>query len=456
MIVLSIPYLNDKFVRQTVKKYPHYWKEFRLDYSKDFKSFPIDLINEQTIITVRSLEEGGIHRFDLAEKIDYFKQIIDQTNCLCDLEIYHAEKIELSIPKGNLILSYHDHSLKIDFKQLASVISLSNSLQAKFVKIALNIANYSDFIRLSKLISKSNKPVIFAGMGKLGKISRSLHKHLNADSTFIGLSQNPTAEGQLTPIEVELYHLHSITKQTQVGGIIGGEQIEHSLGLKFYNEIFLKNKLDAIYLPFLINKINDFWNWIKSAKINFYGFSVTMPYKKQIGEKLKHDIINLFLPKTNEMFNTDLHAFQQSIEILKIKKNDSILIMGSGATAETALKAFNNFDNILIYSRNKYTGINLAKKYKRNFVEAQFLIKKKFDILINCTSLGYKNENILDLLQLTFPSKVIELPYIQKNTLLINKCIENEIDHIDGKKFWKLQAKVQQQKFLSAISDLEE
>ena len=49
------------------------------------------------------------------------------------------------------------------------------------------------------------------------------------------------------------------------------------------------------------------------------------------------------------------------------------------------------------------------------------------------------------------PTKVVDLPYTQKNTLLINRCIENKMDYIDGKYFWKLQAKIQQQKFIAAI-----
>ena len=123
-------------------------------------------------------------------------------------------------------------------------------------------------MELSQIISNSNKPVIFAGMGKLGKISRILFRHLGADSTFIGLVENPTAEGQLTAEEAEFFKLNSITQKTQIGGIIGGDQVEHSLGIKYYNDLFTKEKLDALYLPFVTDEIDDLWNWINKANIN--------------------------------------------------------------------------------------------------------------------------------------------------------------------------------------------
>ena len=452
MIILSIPYINNDYVIQEAKEYPNYWKEFRLDYSKNLQPFPLEIINEKTILTIRSEKEGGKHKIDINDKISFYKKIISGRNCLCDLEIDDVtDQNILHIPKNNLILSYHDFSENIDFTKLREIINKSNLLPSKFLKIAVNIQKYSDLIRLSQIISESNKPVIFAGMGKLGKISRILFKHLGAEATFIGLPDNPTAEGQLTPEESDLFRLQSISNKTQIGGIIGGKQVIHSLGIKYYNDLFTKEKLDAGYLPFVTDDIDDLWNWLNKADIMFYGFSITMPFKKMIGSKKQLSAVNLFLPKTDEMLNTDLTAFQKSIEILKIKKEESILIIGSGATAEIALTVFQTFDNITISSRNEISGKELAEENNREFIQLQFIENCKYDLIINCTPIGTKNEDLIKLFNLKLPKKVIELAYTQKSTLLITRCIENEINYIDGKNFWRLQAKVQQQKFITAI-----
>jgi len=451
MIILSIPYINNDYVIQKEGEYPNYWKEFRLDYSKDFQSFPQNIINEKTILTIRSIKKGGKYEIEITEKIEYYKKIISDKNCLCDLEINRVTDQDISsIPRSNLILSYHNFSEIIDFTKLKEIVKRSNSLPSKFLKIAVNIHKYSDLIKLSQIISESKKPVIFAGMGKLGKISRILFRHLGADATFIGLTGNPTADGQLTLEETDFFSLNSISKKTQIGGIIGGEQVIYSLGIKYYNDLFIKEKLDAVYLPFATDDIHDLWNWINNTDIDFYGFSITMPFKKILGAKKQLSAMNLFLPKTNEMLNTDLIAFQETVEILKIKKADSILIIGSGATAEIALKAFQIFDNITISARNEIFGKKLAKENNREFIQLKSLTNRKYDLIINCTPIGTKIEDLIKMFNLELPQKVIELPYIQKNTLLINRCIENEIDHIDGKRFWILQAKIQQQKFIMA------
>ena len=457
MIVLSIPYISDDFVIQKAEEYPNYWKEFRLDYSNDYQTFPQKIINEKTILTIRSEKEGGKNKIDIADKIDFYKKIISDKNCLCDIEINEVTDQDiLDIPRSNLILSYHDFAEDIDFTKLDEIIRKSNTLPSRFLKIAVNISKYSDLMELSQLISDSNKPVIFAGMGKLGKISRILFRHLSADATFIGIPNNLTAKGQLTPEEAKFFNLNSITQKTQVGGIIGASQVENSLGISYYNALFTKEKLDAVYLPFVTDDIDDMWNWINKADITFFGFSITMPYKKIIGAKKQLSAVNLFLPKTKEMLNTDLTAFKQSIEILKIKKEESILIMGSGAAAEIALKAFQTFDNITISARNEISGKKLAEENNRKFKQLELLKDCKYDLIINCTPLGTINEDIINLFKLKLPGRVIELPYKQKSTLLITRCIENEIDHIDGKKFWILQAEVQQQKFIITLSDFRE
>jgi len=153
MIILSFPYLNNDFIIQTAKKYPNYWKEFRLDYSKDFQLIPSEIIDEKAILTIRSKNEGGKHKVDIPEKIKFYKEMISKTNCLCDLEINEIKDNNFSsIPQNNLILSYHDFADKIDFIKLEEIVTRSNSLASKFLKIAINISKYSDLIKISELI----------------------------------------------------------------------------------------------------------------------------------------------------------------------------------------------------------------------------------------------------------------------------------------------------------------
>ncbi|HHE39290.1 MAG TPA: type I 3-dehydroquinate dehydratase, partial [Candidatus Cloacimonetes bacterium] len=279
MIILSIPFLNKQFVQKTVEKYRNKFEllEFRLDYNKNFTEFPDNLIDKKAIITIRDISEGGKSEILFSEKIEYYKKVIANHNCLVDLEINRYQKT--SINPDDLILSYHNFSDTLRIEKLKEIINYSNSIPSKFLKIAVNIDKYSELFEISYLISKSNKPVIFAGMGKLGKISRLLFQQFGAVGTFVGLDFFPTANGQLTIKEVEKYYLQKISKSTKIGGIVGGKQVEKSLGIFFYNDYFRKNKIDAVYLPFVVEDLNDFWKWMEKSRIDFYGFSITMPFK---------------------------------------------------------------------------------------------------------------------------------------------------------------------------------
>ncbi|MCF7858346.1 MAG: type I 3-dehydroquinate dehydratase [Candidatus Cloacimonetes bacterium] len=456
MIIISIPYINNNFVFQQAKKQDDYWQEFRLDYSQKFRNFPTELLNDRTIITLRNKKEDGNDRFNLKEKLDFYLKLTSEKGCFCDIEIDEVSKHNIStIDKSHLIISYHDHSATLDYDKIKKIIIKSCSIQAKYLKIALPISKYSDFNRISQLINLANKPVIFAGLGDNGKLGRILYKHLGAAGTFIGILGHFTSKQQLTSDESELFRLDSITTNTQILGIIGGEQVKKSIGINYYNQLFSEKHKNAIYLPFVTNDLDDFLNWIESSNLIFYGFSITMPFKDKFLSNEIKQTINLYLPVSKEFYNSDLTAFKAAKKELNIKNNESVLILGSGATAKTALIAFGASKNVFVSSRNELNGTRLANKNKAEFISIESLNDRKFKILINCTPLGSKNEDLLEIIKIGLPDKVIELTYRQKNTLLINHCIENDIKYIDGKRFWFLQAIFQEKKILESIDSKE-
>ena len=455
MIILSIPiYQNSSDLADSALAD---WRELRLDYLEEPNQFPLSRIEKDQIITIRDQREGGINFCPLAAKFTYYQRAIASKNCLVDLEF---KNYTASIPAANLILSYHDFSENFDLPKLQNLILKSNQLSAKYLKIAVNIQSYSQFTILAKLIKQANKPVILVGMGKLGKLSRLLYKHLGSVGTYIGLAAKPTASGQLSLEEAEIFALATIEKTTQLGGLIGGKQVYHSLGMKYYNKIFQEKSIDACYLPWMVEDFADFWQWLTIEKKMFYGFSITMPHKAEISTQLgiqaKFKARNLYLPTSDQLHNTDALAFIKATQYLKIKQTDIILIVGSGNTAETALATFSHYPNLLISARNKTQANLLAQKYGGDF-RALDQLPKQIDLIINCTSLGMQQEDFLketgleNLFFSSSPIKVIDLPYSQKITSLITLCQENHIPFVDGKLFWQWQAEKQLQLFVQVI-----
>ena len=463
MIILSIPFINENFVKEQFGKYRTKFDflEFRLDYHQDYRSFPVELLQPNTIVTMKKNSD-----------LKFLRKLVEKYDCFIDLEIenFISESPSKSkIKSDNLILSFHDFNEKTNFEKMKNIIRISNYIPARFLKIAVNISAFSDFLKIPALIEKSNKPVVFVGMGNLGKISRILYRQLGSVGTFIGIANHLTAEGQISEIEAEMYRLDKIGDETKIGGIIGGEQVTKSLGLTFYNDYFRENNLNAVYLPFVVTKLDDFLYWIRKSKFRFYGFSVTMPHKKKIGnekrKKRKEEddfsnegenefpVYNLFLPEKNEFFNTELIAFQKAIKFLKIKINEKILIFGSGGSAETALFAFQKFPLVYLSSRNENMGRKLSEKFWRNFISQRKPNSKKFDIIINCTPLGMNNEDFLRITNLSLSTKIIDLPYGEEKTPLIKECETQKALFVDGRMFWKWQAEMQLKIFEEEIEN---
>jgi len=445
MIILSIPFQKGLAVPEHYKG----WREYRLDYNPNPDSFEEKLINEQTIITIRDPQEGGINPFPLQKKIELYINYIKQANCLVDLELENHEVGE-QIPSQNLILSWHCFTDEWTSEILKQKIEKAISLKPRFLKIALNISHYSQFNQISEILRSYDYPIIFVGMGLLGKQSRILFNQLNSKATYIGLESNSTASGQLNLAEAELYNLFSQNSDTKIGGLIGSEQVYHSLGLKFYNQHFKQNNLNAVYLPLPVSDLADFLKWQKTVENKTFGFSITMPFKTEIANLVEADErnINLYLPSENSSYNSDKIALQKSLDYLQVGTDDKILVYGSGATAEMVLQVLDSHSNVFLKSRNSDKVKKLTAIY--NLPEAGE--DKQFDLIINCTPIGMKGEDFLKETGLKPIHSFIDLPYSRQKTTIIELCLKNKIEFVDGQMFWQWQSEKQLAEFIKVLA----
>jgi 3-dehydroquinate dehydratase type I len=455
MIIRSIPFLNRTFVQEHGQSEPGWWREFRLDYSPEPLKFPFELVDEHTILTLRDPAEGGMHRITFDAKMRLYLHAIQQSNCLVDCELMQYP--DDMLPADNLILSYHESDTTVNFKKLEYVIFLSNKLQAKYLKLALPITHYADLIKLPYFVAQSNKPTLVVGMGPLGKVARLLFPFLRSVGTYVGLPGHETAHGQLTTSEARHFHLQSYSTHTAIGGIIGGAQVAHSLGIPHYNALFARDKLDAIYAPFPVSDFNDFLYWLRWMESYhcIYGFSCTMPYKHRLAyvSATPSRVANLLIVPQNRTYNTDSDAFSQAFSALDAGEDETILVYGSGGVAETALLSCRHFMHIYISARNPLRLNSLCQNYHCTPLTQQELAHRQFDILINCTPVGIQDENLLTLLHIHHPKKIIDVPYTEKATPLVRWARSNGVPVVDGQTFWRWQAQRQEELFLEVLHE---
>lgn len=450
MIVLSLPYLpNLKLKKSYAKITTHI--EYRLDYHSDPFSLPGKYIGENSILTLRSVKEGGRYLFSNQQKLNFYADCIKKYNCLVDWELVSYERS--SINPQNLIISYHhDQKYKLDFDALIKKLSV---IKAKFCKLVLPIDSWDDFSSVYALLKKINKTVLFCGTGRYGKLSRVLFPHLGAVGTYIGDDEYKTHPDQLTISEAELYRLKSISDKTQLGGIIGGKQVQHSLGLDFFNRFFDENHIDARYLPFHLNRFEQIFEMLSARPFisKFFGFSVTMPFKQQLADRFNSEIpLNTYIPKDNLTENTDIDGFEKALAYLDVSDVDRILIVGSGATAISALVACKGLHTFLT-ARNYQKAVEIANDHQVEFIEPEKVKNHVFEIVINCTPIGMQREGFIELTGIRNFAKFIDLPYTCGDTPVISYCKTNQLPYVDGKLFWQWQATAQLDCFLSAMPE---
>ena len=189
-----------------------------------------------------------------------------------------------------------------------------------------------------------------------------------------------------------------------------GNPIEHSLSPQIHEYWMKKNNLNAFYKKQKLSSddLPDYILKIKNKEID--GINVTVPFKKEIIVYLdelsaaaeKTQSVNTICLNNEKVIghNTDINGFKFAIKDTKYDAtNKKVFILGAGGVVSSIILALidMNVSNIIVTNRTKSKADNLKNLFKNvNIVEWGDI--PDFDMIINATSLGLKNEEInLDL-----------------------------------------------------------
>ena len=191
--------------------------------------------------------------------------------------------------------------------------------------------------------------------------------------------------------------------------LVIGNPIDHSLSPKLHNYWIRKYKIDAVYEKKLLNnsKIEDLIFNIREEKI--HGINITVPFKKRVIpflDKLSEEAeisqsVNTIYKKDNKIIgeNTDIEGFKLSLEKTEQKiKNKKALILGAGGVVPSIIIALKKMQIKKIYLSNR-TELK-AIELKKNFPEIEIIKWGEtldFDIIINATSIGLKEEDEINI-----------------------------------------------------------
>ncbi len=191
--------------------------------------------------------------------------------------------------------------------------------------------------------------------------------------------------------------------------LVIGNPIEHSLSPRLHSFWIKLNNLNAVYEKKKINE-NELANLIiEVKKKNIHGVNVTVPFKKAVIpyldqltlESKRTQSVNTIYLENNQLIghNTDIEGFEKSIQNLNLKMtNKKVFVLGAGGVVPSIIFALNKMkvSEVTISNRTKSKTENLRDIFK-NIKIVEWGEIPKFDIIINATSVGLKNDDKIDL-----------------------------------------------------------
>jgi 3-dehydroquinate dehydratase/shikimate dehydrogenase len=284
------------------------------------------------------------------------------------------------MPGADVIASFHDFNATPD--NLPNLVSRVCDAPGQIAKIATMVRSWDDNRRLLDLFSRKwPKPLIVAGMGELGQITRIVGPARGSFLTYAGLSANASAPGQLTIREMtDVYRFRRAKSTTKLIGIVG-EPLGHSLSPNIHNRAFAATNLDFLFVKLPTHDVREFFE--NAGAIGIQGFCVTIPHKTAVipfldeltPEARRVGAVNTVSSVDGEWIgdNTDVHGVRVALASAGFDPTGrTVVILGAGGAAKAAVAAVDGARKVEVLSR-------------REIPEAA---NHPCDLLINATPVG--------------------------------------------------------------------
>jgi shikimate dehydrogenase len=239
-------------------------------------------------------------------------------------------------------------------------------------------------------------------------------------------------------------------------GLIGNP-VEHSLSVHMHNRAFAKTKIDASYLPILVDKkkLKQAISGLKSIGIS--GFNVTVPFKSECMKYLDEidplakaiEAVNTVVSRRGRFigYNTDCPGFLKSLsmDLGFNPQGKNIFLLGAGGAsraiafglAKSSAKKIIIHD--VVFSKAKY----LAGAISKNFpgievvytsIKGMPIFLKDCQLLVNCTPIGMKANDPLPIKAniLHDSLKVYDIVYAPTPTRLVEYASSKSIKSTNG------------------------
>jgi 3-dehydroquinate dehydratase/shikimate dehydrogenase len=383
--------------------------EFRLDYLPApeqgiavIRKFLAGHPDCCVLATCRRHQNHGKFNGSVEDQIRILDAALDAGARAVDIEIESAEnagaRLEALRGKGMLLLSYHNYdgtpSPEVVLRRMLRIPADGY----KLVTTARKPSDNSRILGLTK--SHQRTPLIVLAMGETGFPTRVLSPAWGGMFTYAAPNAaEGTASGQVSArVLRHLYRAEKFSRSAKIYGVIA-DPVRHSISPAVHNRAFQAHRIDAVYLPFLVQpaQLKDFF--ILAESLPVAGFSVTIPHKQKIIRYLdvidplarRIGAVNTVWKKAGKWRggNTDADAVTVPLaRKLRLSKS-SVLVVGNGGAARSAAYALiGSGAKVSIVGRNPDRVRSLSRACGAESLLREQLNGRKFDALVHATPLG--------------------------------------------------------------------
>jgi 3-dehydroquinate dehydratase/shikimate dehydrogenase len=387
----------------------------------------------------------------------------------------NRDKIQGALAKGQntrLIVSAHDFAGRFgDIRGLyADVVA---SFPGAIPKLVYKANHINDCFEAFDLLHQARHDSIVFCMGQAGLISRIIAKKLGCFVTFASLDRAAaTAPGQLT-IETltRLYRYQAVDAETRLYGVIAAP-VAHSFSPAVHNASFAEAAMNKLYLPLLVEGGRaDFERFMDNVTgrdwLDFNGFSVTIPHKRNALEYVKGKggfaeplaerigAVNTILLETGgqvSAYNTDyagaLDAITSTLNLTRVDlRAVPVGVIGAGGVARAIVAGLCDAGaRVKIYNRTVSKAERLAEDFNCEFGVLGELADTSAKLLVNATSVGMYPDveaSVVDAKYLKKGMTVFDTVYNPVNTQLLKDAERKGLKTIDGVSMFVNQAAAQ-------------
>ena len=368
------------------------------------------------LATCRRKQAGGAFSGTIDRQIEILDEAVSAGAAVVDVEIETAtvdpDLLKIFQDRALLILSYHNFERT---PALHQVVKRLMKIPADLYKVATAALKPSDSLRVLQLPSAFRREsLVVMAMGEVGTSTRILGPSRGSVFVFAApaprraglrkrgvaqLKAPPTAPGQILACDLRnRYQAHRRKRSTKIYGVIA-DPVAHSLSPVLHNRAFRAKRVDAVYLPFLVQptKISDFFKVVDGLPVA--GFSVTIPHKQRVLRHL-HSVEPLArrIGAANTVYrrrgklcgtNTDTVGVTAPLEKKLKLGRASVLIVGNGGAARAAIFALRDKGSrVTLTGRNPQRVRKLAGDCGVEVIDRSKLDDAYFDALVHTTPLG--------------------------------------------------------------------